>query len=90
MSHMLQQRVQAHPSPLPEHNWQKIATDLFEWRKVDYLLVVVAKLTSTLNIVWIPEHDSEGTVVEEINPTLYVCIYIVQTRMELSEEIVTT
>ena len=44
------------PSPLPEHPWQKIATDLFEWRKVDYLLVVdcyscyteAAKLTSTI------------------------------------------
>ena len=58
MSHMLQTNGTRHadplmPSPLPEHPWQKIATDLFEWRKVDYLLVVdcyshyieVAKLT---------------------------------------------
>ena len=32
------------------------------------------------DIIWIPEHDSEGTVVEEINPTLYVYIYIVQNQ----------
>ena len=42
-------------SPLPSRPWQKVATDLFEWKKVDYVLVVdyysryieVDKLTST-------------------------------------------
>ena len=28
------------PTELPSHPWQKVATDLFEWRKSQYLLVV--------------------------------------------------
>ena len=43
------------PSPFPERPSQRIGTDLFEWKKSDYLLVVdyysrfieVAELTST-------------------------------------------
>ena len=43
------------PSPFPQRPWQRVGTDLFEWKKTDYLLVVdyysrfieVAKLTST-------------------------------------------
>ena len=43
------------PTPLPGRPWQKVGTDLFEWKKNDYLLVVdyyskfieVAKLSST-------------------------------------------
>ena len=45
------------PSPLPSRPWEKIRTDMFEWKKVDYLLVVdyysryniikITKLTST-------------------------------------------
>lgn len=27
-------------SPLPDHPWQKVATDLFEWRNSSYVLVV--------------------------------------------------
>ena len=50
---------QQHPKPLkpllPSQPWEKIGTNLFEWEKVDYLLVVdyyshyieIAKLTST-------------------------------------------
>ena len=42
-------------SPLPDHPWQKVATDLFEWRQSSYVLVVdyysryieLAKLSST-------------------------------------------
>lgn len=42
-------------SPLPNHPWQKVATDLFEWNNSNYILVVdyysryieVAKLSST-------------------------------------------
>ena len=42
-------------SPLPDHPWQKVATDLFEWRNCSYVLVVdyysryieLAKLSST-------------------------------------------
>ena len=28
------------PSKLPDQPWQKVATDLFEWQKSPYLLVV--------------------------------------------------
>ena len=43
------------PSVLPERPWQKVGTDLFEWRKNNFLLVVdyyshfieIARLTST-------------------------------------------
>ena len=43
------------PSPFPQRPWQRVGTDLFEWKKTEYLLVVdyysrfieVAKLTST-------------------------------------------
>ena len=43
------------PSPLSSRPWEKIGTDLFEWKKVDYLFVVdyyshyikITKLTST-------------------------------------------
>lgn len=28
------------PTPLPELPWQRVATDLFEWQKVTYLLIV--------------------------------------------------
>ena len=43
------------PTPFPQRPWQQIGTDLFEWKKTEYLLVVdyysrfieVAKLTST-------------------------------------------
>ena len=53
--HRLQHPESLIPSPLPSRPWQKIASDLFKWKKVDYLLVVdcysryieVAKLTST-------------------------------------------
>ena len=52
--HRLQHPEPLMPSPLPSRPWQKIGTDLFEWEKVDYILVVdyysryieVAKLTS--------------------------------------------
>ena len=34
------------PSPLPNLPWQKIGTDLFEWDKATYLLIIeIAKLT---------------------------------------------
>lgn len=53
--HRLQHPEPLMPSPLPSRPWQKVGTDLLEWKKVDYLLVVdyysryieVAKLTST-------------------------------------------
>ena len=43
------------PSPLPELTWQKVATDLFEWKQHTYLLIVdyysryieIARLKST-------------------------------------------
>ena len=43
------------PSPFPQQPWQRVGTDLFKWKKTDYLLVVdyysrfieIAKLTST-------------------------------------------
>ena len=43
------------PSTLPEHPWQRIAADLFEWKQHSYILIVdyysrfieVAKLTTT-------------------------------------------
>ena len=28
------------PTALPEFSWQKFATDLFEWKKANYLLIV--------------------------------------------------
>ena len=28
------------PTPLPQLPWQKVATDLFEWKQTTYLLVV--------------------------------------------------
>jgi len=28
------------PSAFPDHPWQKVATDLFEWKKTNYLIVV--------------------------------------------------
>ena len=53
--HKLQHPEPLLPSTLPEHPWQKVATDLFEWNSSSYLLVVdyysryieLAKLTST-------------------------------------------
>ena len=43
------------PSSFPDHPWQRVGTDLLEWRKANYLLVVdyysrfieISKLTST-------------------------------------------
>ena len=43
------------PFPFPQRPWQRVGTDLFEWKKTDYLLVVdyysrfieIAKLTLT-------------------------------------------
>ena len=29
-----------HPTPFPDYPWQKVAADLFEWRKGVYLLLV--------------------------------------------------
>ena len=53
--HRVQHTEPLTPTPLPDRQWQKVATDLFEWKKSNYLLVVdyysryieVAKLTST-------------------------------------------
>ena len=28
------------PSPFPEYPWQKVATDLFEWKKTTYILII--------------------------------------------------
>ena len=44
--HRLQHPEPLIPSQLPSRPWQKIATDLFEWKKTDYY-IEVAKLTST-------------------------------------------
>ena len=43
------------PSAFPDHHWQKVASDLFEWKRTNYLLIVdyysryieIAKLSST-------------------------------------------
>jgi len=53
--HRVQHPEPLMPSPLPMRPWQKVGTDLFEWNKVDDLVVVeyysrfieIAKLTST-------------------------------------------
>ena len=53
--HRVQHAEPLIPTPLPDRPWQKVATDLFEWKKSNYLLIVdyyslyieVAKLTST-------------------------------------------
>ena len=52
---MIQHPEPLMPSPLPTRPWQKVGTDLFEWKKTDYVLVVdyysryieIAKLTSS-------------------------------------------
>ena len=28
------------PTPFPEYPWQRVATDLFEWKKISYILVI--------------------------------------------------
>lgn len=53
--HQHQRQEPLIPSPFPSRLWEKVGTDLFEWKKVEYLLVVdyyshyieIAKLTST-------------------------------------------
>ena len=38
--HRTQHAEPLRPTPFPENPWQKVATDLFEWKKTTYLLVV--------------------------------------------------
>ena len=71
------------PSPFPNRPWEKVETDIFEWRNSSYLLVIdyysryieVAKLSSmtSQNIVQhlkslFARHDIPETVVSDNGP----------------------
>ena len=77
-------------SPLPDHPWQKVATDLFEWRNSSYVLVVdyysryieLAKLSSTTSSEVIKHlksffsrHGIPQTVISDNGPQYSAAIF---------------
>ena len=77
-------------SPLPDHPWQKVATDLFEWRNSSYVLVVdyysryteLAKLSSTTSSEVIKHlksffsrHGVPQTVISDNGPQYSAAIF---------------